>query len=73
MLTTPLQLAVMVARIANGGIAIEPRIVREVIRDGQRIAQQREAFPSMAISPTHFDIIREGMRRVVNDPLGNRL
>ena len=70
MLTTPLQLAVMVARIANGGIAIEPRIVREVIRDGQRIAQQREAFPSMAISPAHFDIIREGMRRVVNDPSG---
>ncbi len=70
MLTTPLQLAVMVARIANGGIAIEPRVVREVIRDGQRIARQRETFPSMAISPAHLDIIRKGMRRAVNDPAG---
>ena len=70
LLTTPLQLAVMVARIANGGIAVEPRILAEVIREGQPIQQEREAFAPMGISPAHFDIVREGMLKVVNDPKG---
>ena len=70
LLTTPLQLAVMVARLANGGIAVEPRIMAEVIRNGQAIPQERPAFPTMGLSPTHLDIVREGMFRVVNDPEG---
>ena len=70
LLTTPLQLAVMVARIANGGIAVEPRILAEVIREGQPLQQEREAFAPMGISPAHFDIVREGMLKVVNDPKG---
>ena len=70
LLTTPLQLAVMVARIANGGIAVEPRIMAETIRDGQPLAQERETFAPMGISPAHFAIVREGMQKVVNDPKG---
>ncbi len=70
LLTTPLQLAVMVARIANGGIAVEPRITAEVIRDRQPIPQERETFAPMGISPAHFDIVRRGMLKVVNDPKG---
>ena len=70
LLTTPLQLAVMVARIANGGIAVQPHILAEVIRDGQPLARETEAFPAMGISPAHIDIVREGMLRVVNDPKG---
>ena len=70
LLTTPLQLAVMVARIANGGIAVRPRILAEVIRDGQPLARERETFSPMGISPAHFDIVRTGMQRVVNDPKG---
>ena len=70
LLTTPLQLAVMVARIANGGIAVEPRILAEVIRDGQPLARETETFPPMGISPDHFDLVRKGMQLVVNDPKG---
>ena len=70
LLTTPLQLAVMVARIANGGMAVEPRIVAAVIRDGQPLARERGAFSPMGISSSHFKIVREGMQRVVNDPKG---
>ena len=70
LLTTPLQLAVMVARIANGGIAVQPRILAEVIRDGQPLAREAETFPTMGISPAHMDIVREGMLKVVNDPKG---
>ena len=70
LLTTPLQLAVMVARIANGGIAVEPRILGEVVRDGQPLAREPNTFPTMGFSPAHLDIVREGMLKVVNDPKG---
>ena len=70
LLTTPLQLAIMVARIGNGGIAVEPRILAETIRDGRPIERARETFPTMGISPAHFDIVRNGMLKVVNDPKG---
>ena len=70
LLTTPLQLAVMVARIANGGIAVEPRILGEVIRDGRPLAREPMTFPTMGFSPAHLDIVRKGMLKVVNDPKG---
>ena len=70
LLTTPLQLAVMVARIANGGIAVRPRLLAEVIRDGQAVPQERPTFATMGLSPAHLDIVREGMLKVVNDPKG---
>jgi cell division protein FtsI (penicillin-binding protein 3) len=38
---TPLQMAAAVSSVANGGELIEPRVVRAVIRDGQRIPVPR--------------------------------
>ncbi len=70
LLTTPLQLAVMVARIANGGIAVEPRLLAEVIRDGQPVQRESETFDPMGLSPAHLDIVRKGMNFVVNEPKG---
>ena len=70
LLTTPLQLAVMVARIANGGIAVEPRLLAEVIRDGQPVPRESETFDPMGLSPAHLDIVRKGMNFVVNEPKG---
>ena len=70
LLTTPLQLAVMVARIANGGIAVEPRLLAEVIRDGQPVPRENETFDPMGLSPAHLDIVRKGMNFVVNEPKG---
>ena len=70
LLTTPLQLAVMVARIANGGIAVEPRLLAEVIRDGQPVPREGETFDPMGLSPAHLDIVRKGMNFVVNEPKG---
>ena len=34
-LTTPLQLAVMTARLANGGFAVTPRLVRASGKEGE--------------------------------------
>ncbi len=59
-LTTPLQLAVMTARIATGR-AIVPRIVRPGPDE-----QVEEAEP-LDIKPEHLEIVREGMWAVVNE------
>ena len=70
LLTTPLQLAVMTARIANGGIAVKPKLVRETQRVGQRLPDAREPFPSMGMSAAHLAIVQKGMLNVTNDPRG---
>ena len=70
LLTTPLQLAVMTARIANGGIAVLPKLVRETRRSGQRLPDRREPFPSMGLSAAHLAIVQKGMADVTNSPRG---
>ena len=55
-LTTPLQLATMVSRIANGRSAITPTLV--VNRDKNR-------FEPLKINPQHLEIIKKSMERVV--------
>jgi len=69
-LATPLQLAVMTARIANGGVAIAPKLVREAQRVGKRLPDLREPFPSMGLSAAHLAVVQKGMLDVTNDPRG---
>lgn len=64
-LATPLQLAVMTARIASGR-GVQPRLIRA--RAGQPVPMEREA--EMGIPPHHFEIIRRGMHGVVNGSRG---
>jgi len=59
---TPLQLAVMTARIANGGHAIMPHIVRRV---GGGEASAPPA-PPIGIPAEHIGLIHAGMDAVVN-------
>ncbi|MDP6817574.1 MAG: penicillin-binding protein 2 [Alphaproteobacteria bacterium] len=70
LLTTPLQLAVMTARIANGGIAVRPKLVRETQRVGRRLPDSREPFPSMGLSAVHLAIVQKGMSDVTNSLRG---
>lgn len=65
-LTTPLQLATMAARIANGGNAVRPWLVRSV---GDEVREMPQAAP-MGISAAHMDVIHRGMDAVVNIPGG---
>lgn len=62
MLTTPMQLAVMAARLANGGVAVEPRVRRDAT------SADRPVFAPLGIEPEHLAVIQDGMIRVVNDP-----
>jgi len=70
-LSTPLQLAVMTARIANGGFAVTPHLTREVGGAPPKVA--KTDFPSLGISRTSLDIIHRGMNAVVNEPGGTAL
>ncbi len=70
LLATPLQLAVMTARLANGGIAVQPNLIREMIRDGVRIPAPRTAASTMNIAPASIATVAQGMNKVSNDPRG---
>lgn len=64
-LTSPLQLAVMTARIASGR-QVSPRLVR-MVRD--RELPVAEA-PALDIAPEHLAAVRQGMNEVVNGEQG---
>lgn len=62
-LTTPLQLAIMTARIANGEKAVAPRLVRT---DEDALQAAIAKLPPLGISKRSLDIVREGMNQVTN-------
>jgi penicillin-binding protein 2 len=68
--TTPLQLAVMCARIANGGLAVTPHICRQHVSGRKMDDRPEPAPPSLGVSQQILSIVQRGMRSVVNDPRG---
>jgi len=74
MTATPLQLAIMTARIANGGYEVQPNILLAKATPREELAppppQKKPTAPSLRINPQHLAIIREGMNQVVNSSLG---
>ncbi|MBL8628216.1 MAG: penicillin-binding protein 2 [Rhodospirillaceae bacterium] len=71
-LATPLQLAVMTARVANGSMAVKPRLVRPATgtdpESGPGAGQ--EEFTALGISAEHLSILKAGMFDVINGPPG---
>lgn len=63
-LSTPMQLAVMTARIANGGLAVLPRLV---LPEDETLPA---SFPLMRIDPEHLLTVQEGMNAAVNNQGG---
>ena len=63
LLTTPMQLTVMTARLANGGYAVEPWLVAH---DGQYHARKRQTqWPKMNIPQNNLEIVTRGMELVI--------
>ena len=60
-LATPLQLAVMTARTANGYRAVEPRFVRP------RPGEAPPEFAALEVSQEALAVVREGLDAVVNE------
>jgi len=63
---TPLQMAMAVSAIANGGELVEPRVVRAVITDGTRTAVPRKTT-GRAVSAGTAATLTDIMERVVVD------
>lgn len=63
-LTTPIQLATMTARIANGGYAVVPTFDK---------VSEKTKLDKMNISPNNIALVKEGMFDVVNVPGGTAL
>jgi len=62
-LTTPLQLATMTARLANGGVAVTPRLVTSS-------TEKPPTFEPMRLSGAHLDVMRVAMDAVINGERG---
>ena len=69
-LATPLQLAVMTARLVNGGKAVVPTLCRDVATPNGFVPRTDYNFESLGLAPEHLDVIRKGMDTVVNVPGG---
>ena len=60
-LATPLQLAVMTARIANGRRAVEPQLI---------IGGEAKGFAQLDVDPAHLQFVRDAMWSVCQEPGG---
>lgn len=70
-LATPLQMAAVVAAIANGGSGTEPELVLGFTEDGQKISDEREPYAaSRVLSEDTAKVMRELMVGVVTDGSG---
>jgi penicillin-binding protein 2 len=65
-----MQLAVMVARLANGGYALRPHLTRPAKLTADNPDATLPSFPRMNVNQTHLKLVGEGMRMVVNEPDG---
>ena len=75
--STPLQLAIMTARIANGGYEVQPNLLLASATPREELAppkpRDKPAAPSLRFNPQHMALIREGMIQVVAGGTANHL
>jgi len=72
LLVTPLQMAMVTATIANGGVVYQPRLV---LSTRSRNSTEFQVVPPVRIrkmrwSPDHLALVKEGMRAVIQSPSG---
>ena len=77
LLTTPLQLAMMTAQLANGGKRVRPRLMYSPATEetadaesGDQPAADIEENKSLGLSEHALSLVLEGMRRVTNSTTG---
>lgn len=71
-LTTPLQMAMFYAAIANGGKVYRPYVIKEMFSNsGEIIKRGRpEIVNEIAVKPLTEAIVKKGLFQVVNNPAG---
>jgi len=70
--TTPLQLAVAYAALANGGTVWVPKVALRIERPDGKVLRtiDPEAARRLEVDPENLALVLEGLRRVVNEPGG---
>jgi len=67
---TPLQLAIMTARIANGGYEVQPNLLLAKATPREELAppppREKPVAPSLRFNPQNMALVREGMVQVVS-------
>ncbi|MEO6848591.1 MAG: penicillin-binding protein 2 [Chthoniobacterales bacterium] len=78
-LASPLQMAMVGATVANGGICYEPRLVEKVVaQDGTLISQEpikirSDLIKDAGLTAEQIEVVRKGMWRVVNEEGGTAI
>ena len=73
LLVTPLQVARMIAAVANGGTLYRPYIIQRISSAGDAIPErvtQSEAVGTLPISAEHLAAIQEALLGVTTNPIG---
>ncbi|HSH99994.1 MAG TPA: penicillin-binding protein 2 [Reyranella sp.] len=74
MTATPLQLAIMTARIANGGYEVQPNLLLAKATPREELAPpstlDRPSAPSLRFNQHFLNLVRQGMSDVVNTGMG---
>ena len=72
MVVTPMQLARYVAAVGNGGMLYPPHLVRALIdpATGDTLRPAVPAPQRIPVEPQYFDVVRDGMRRVMEAGTG---
>ena len=75
-LTTPLQMAVATAAVANGGTVWQPKVAMQMARPDENDVEQPvrtfepEASAQLPLDPTELSVIQQGMVDVTSGPAG---
>lgn len=69
-LVTPLQMVRAVAVLANGGRLVTPHVARALEEEGGGDELVAPPSTDLGLDPAHLARVREGLRRVVNEPEG---
>jgi penicillin-binding protein 2 len=71
-LMTPIQMASMIATVANEGTVYRPFLVKRIVdTDGKTLKEFKpEVIGRTGISPANFRLVKQGLFSVVNDPGG---
>ncbi|MBP2311925.1 penicillin-binding protein 2 [Azospirillum soli] len=65
-LSTPLQLVLMTARLANGGYAVKPHLTKQI----KALSSEQTSWPSIGVKKENLDLVLRGMFEVTNAPNG---
>ncbi len=71
-LTTPLQLTMLTAAVANGGTLLRPSLVEKIVSvSGETVRSfEKQVIGRLPARPEHLALVRKGLWDVVNSPRG---